>query len=108
MLHKTIQKQLNGKIQIISCVVLSLLILLFIGQRAVAEAQTVNEKLFKTELVIESGHASYVESVTFSPDGKLLASGSYDETVRLWKVETGQELKSLKGGMSKRGSNSNL
>eukprot|EP00111_Clytia_hemisphaerica_P011712 TCONS_00034406-protein len=34
------------------------------------------------------GHAEAVISVAFSPDGKFLASGSGDTTVRFWDVET--------------------
>ena len=31
-----------------------------------------------------AGHSSYVLSVAFHPTAPLLATGSYDETVRLW------------------------
>ncbi|KIJ31651.1 hypothetical protein M422DRAFT_185684 [Sphaerobolus stellatus SS14] len=35
------------------------------------------------------GHTDMVCSVSFSPDGRYIASGSDDHTVRLWSVETG-------------------
>ena len=35
--------------------------------------------------------------VCFSPDGKQLASGSEDETVPLWDVETGACVRTLEG-----------
>ena len=40
---------------------------------------------------------TYVSSVAFAPDGKTLATGSWDRTVKLWDVTTGKELATLKG-----------
>ena len=36
-----------------------------------------------------TGHTDRVTSVAFSSDGKTLASGSLDDTVRLWNAQTG-------------------
>src|SRR5262249_7606612 len=36
------------------------------------------------------GHTNWVNAVAISPDGKLLATGSADKTIRLWEVASGQ------------------
>ncbi len=42
-------------------------------------------------------HQKRVNSVSFSPDEQTLASGSFDSTIKLWDVKTGQELRTLYG-----------
>ena len=43
------------------------------------------------------GHQDYVWSLSYSPDGKTIASGSKDKTIKVWDATTGKLLHTLKG-----------
>ena len=51
------------------------------------------------QCVLLEGHASWVTSVSFSPDGLRIASGSWDNTVRVWEEMEGvwQCVRTLEG-----------
>jgi WD40 repeat protein len=48
-------------------------------------------------LTVLAGHADVVSSVAFRPDGKALASASYDRTVRVWDLATSRAERVLTG-----------
>ena len=50
-------------------------------------------KLLKTF----EGHHDAIFSLAVSPDGKTLATGSYDQKIMLWNIADGKELKTLSG-----------
>lgn len=43
------------------------------------------------------GHKDALYALALSPDGKTLATGSYDQKIKLWNIADGQELKTLTG-----------
>jgi WD40 repeat protein len=62
-------------------------------QPAIANEVSGNDSAF-IEL---EGHTRSVESVSFSPDGKKVVTGSWDDTARIWDAESGKELVKLEG-----------
>jgi WD40 repeat protein len=46
---------------------------------------------------ILQGHRDFINSISFSPNGKLLASGSNDKTIKIWDVANAKEIKTLTG-----------
>ena len=58
----------------------------------VKETELLSEPDLGDPLWILKGHAGTVTAVAFSPSGKILASGSVDQRVRLWDLTTGQHL----------------
>ena len=51
----------------------------------------------KPELLIQLGHAFRISSLDFNKDGNLLASASWDNTVKIWDLKTGQVTRTLIG-----------
>ena len=49
------------------------------------------------QTAILSDHTDQVESLTFSSDGTLLVSGSYDNTIKLWDMQTGGVVNTFHG-----------
>ena len=53
-----------------------------------------------SQTAIFSGHTNAVVATVFSSDGRLLVSGSVDETIKLWDMQTGGVVKTFCGHTS--------
>lgn len=71
-------------------ITLTICLLLILFAAALSNAQ-------RPELVVQTGHSGWIHTVAFSPDGQIFASGGSDQTIKLWSVATGAELRTLKG-----------
>ena len=53
--------------------------------------------IFNVPMYVSSGHSSGVRSVAFSSDGNTIASGSWDNSIKLWNPQTGDLIRTLDG-----------
>ncbi len=82
-------------------ITLSLLFVAFLVREAPcvlsAETKSNGSAPSAPELILQTGHSQKVEAIVFSPDNRWAASGSFDNTIKIWELETGRELRSLTG-----------
>ncbi|MBX9584796.1 MAG: WD40 repeat domain-containing protein, partial [Gemmataceae bacterium] len=64
---------------------------LFVAAAAVAQAPEAEVA------AVLKGHGDAVDAVAVSPDGSLIATGSFDKTVKLWDAATGKEVRTFGG-----------
>jgi WD40 repeat protein len=69
------------------------LLLFLFASCIISTAQTI-------ETVVQTGHYAEVTAVTCSPDGKLIATGSRDKTIKLWRSIDGKEIRTFTGSNS--------
>ena len=55
---------------------------------------------FPLELTLQLGHSEFVSTIAFSPDGRFALSGSIDNTLKLWEVSSGREIRTFEGHTS--------
>jgi WD40 repeat protein len=51
----------------------------------------------KPELVTQINHTGWIQSVAFNYDGKVLATGGGDGTIKIWDVATGRQVRTIEG-----------
>ncbi|MFN6028589.1 MAG: helix-hairpin-helix domain-containing protein, partial [Dolichospermum sp.] len=65
--------------------------------KSTSQPQVNSNQFIENLLQTLTGHSYSVNSVAYSPDGQILASGSGDDTIKLWNVNTGNLLQTLEG-----------
>jgi len=74
-------------------ILLAVLSIIFLTVKAMAQS--------KPEVYVQFGHHKEITSISFSKDGKYIATGSEDRTIKLWDILTGREIRTILGHSDK-------
>lgn len=76
-----------------------LFVLLFsaLAETHVASFQSTLHTSSRPELVLQRGHSQGVTCAAFAPDGTWVASGAADNTILIWQLPSGRQLRTLSG-----------
>jgi WD40 repeat protein len=87
----------SSKRVVLGILILSFLLLFgyFLYEGIFKKPKELNSGIVKMEKTYRE-HTKELWAVRFSPDGKLLASGSVDSTVRIWREDSGHFVQALK------------
>ena len=75
-----------------ACVFITFISAGFAGRSSNQQEKGQNDQ----SLLTMRGHDRWVSAVAFSPDGKLIISGSGDDTLKIWDAHTGKEKLTLR------------
>ena len=79
------------------------LTLLFVASLLLSNGSLAQDYVYYKTLVYTVNYANrtgYINSISFSPDGQMLACGNREKTIHLWDISTGQHMKKLTGHTS--------
>jgi len=60
-----------------------------------------SQEKYPLEAVLQTGHSKYITCSAFSPDGKYIVTGGYDNSIILWNIENGREIRTFNGHTAK-------
>ena len=61
-----------------------------------SETSRQSDEQLKLKPVLQTGHIGAVNSACFSPDSKIIATGSRDGTAKLWEIKSAREIRTFR------------
>ena len=95
-LHRHLQK-LTAKGIVCAVLVLLLSLILLTARSSAVRVTTAKGPQLRPELVLQRGHSLGVTCAAFAPNGNWIASGAADNTILIWQLPSGRQLRTLSG-----------